>query len=143
MAYPIIGGSAMWDVQAGVFALMMGDVELREAVGENIFDGEPPEDANVNMPFVCIGEITEVPNDRLTTTGNDLTILFHVYSNYEGNKEILLIGKILARLLTYQKFPVQGFVINSSRPEFHQVLSERDGVRHALYRYRIKVQPIG
>lgn len=142
MSYPVIGGSAMWDLQAALFSLMNGDVELKNLVGEGLFDGEPPEDANINMPYVCIGEITEVPNDRLTTTGNDLTVLFHVYSNYEGNKEALLIGKAISRLLTNRNFPMNGFAVNTSRPEFHQIMSERDGVRHALYRYRFKVQPL-
>lgn len=139
--YPVRGGSALWALQQAVFTELSISADMRNLCQGRVYDAEVPEDEQIILPYVVIGEATETPKDRLTTTGNDHTLLIHVYSSYEGTKQVKQIMEAIHALFHQKTFTVSGFRINSSRLEFSQVITEGDQIKHGLMRFRIWLQP--
>lgn len=139
--YPIRAGSSMWALQVGIVTYLFGDSVLKE-LAPGLYDGMVPEEEEPKLPYVLIGEMTENPDDRLTTVGREVTVTIHAFSNYRGAKEAKRIGDRITFLMDQRNFAVDGWNVTSSRLDFSELLTEPDDIRHGVFRFRIKVQPI-
>ena len=88
--------------------------------------------------------MTEVANDRLTSTGNEVTVTLHIYSDYPGAKEAKQAGNRIVLLLNQRasNLQVPNWAVNHIRLDYNQMVTESDGLRHLILRFRIKAQPI-
>ena len=71
--------SALWPIQASIVGLLRADPDYP------VYDGRAPQDAP--MPYVVIGEPTEVPGEEIDEEGTNATLTFHGWSAYAGKKE--------------------------------------------------------
>jgi len=140
MSYPIRAGSAMWEVQTGVYSVLSRDPELQQR-SKGIFDGTIPPEVPIAFPYILIGEATEAGADRLTTVARSVTQTIHVYSNYQGMKEGKFIVERIAELLDRRSILMTGWNSVSIRIELNEAFTEADDVRHLVLRFRFEVQP--
>ena len=139
--YPIRGGSAMWPVQQVIFSVLSADAALQQ-MANGIYDGEVPQEEDVRMPYVVIGDTTELGRDLLAVSGREVSQIVNVYSNYQGAKEAKLIMDRVISLLDRREssLNVPGWDIHHVQLEFNEILQEPDSIRHAIVRFRIRVQ---
>lgn len=128
--------SAMWPVQVAMVTALKAAAGIKALVGDpaRVYDGQAPQGAA--MPYIVVGDHTEVPSNVLGGLGWSDTITCHVFSRYAGTKEALqgvaAMDAALAGPLT-----ISGHGAARLKPEFGTVLVEEDGVRHAPRRYRV------
>lgn len=125
--------SALWPLQKAVASRLQADAALMARV-TGIHDGRAPEAEP--MPYIVIGEPTEIPFDTLGRAGYQPTLTIHVWSAQRGtsqevNEIVALMDAALAAPLT-----LDGHTEARLRPEFRTVLVEDNGNRHAPVRYR-------
>lgn len=130
--------SVLLPLQAALSARLTGDAPLMARVTA-VYDGQAPQstpESPVVLPYVVIGEPTEVPQRPLERAGWSATLTLHVWSNYPGRREALEIADLMDAALA-APLALTGHTSARLKPEFRTVLVEADGVRHAPVRYRI------
>ena len=130
-------GSALAAIQKAVYERLSADSSLMGKV-TGIFDFVPD---NQEFPYVTIGEATTVPFATFSRFGEEATITLHIWSRYQGFKEIADIMDDLNRLLGHQDLQVIGYDTITCFYDFSETLREPDGItRHGVVRYRILTQ---
>jgi hypothetical protein len=110
--------SALYAVQAAVYARLKADSTLGALLAPSILDGtsgvfnDVPD--NQAYPYIDIGEnSTEKPWNTIggatTGIGFDDRIVLHICSRYQGNTEGSLILKEVMRLLNFYDLTVTGY----------------------------------
>jgi hypothetical protein len=110
--------SALYAVQAAVYARLKADSTLEALLAPSILDGtsgvfnDVPD--NQAYPYIDIGEnSTERPWNTIggatTGIGFDDRIVLHICSRYQGNTEGSLILKEVMRLLNFYDLTVTGY----------------------------------
>jgi hypothetical protein len=110
--------SALYAVQAAVYARLKADSTLEALLAPSILDGtsgvfnDVPD--NQAYPYIDIGEnSTEKPWNTIggatTGIGFDDRIVLHICSRYQGNTEGSLILKEVMRLLNFYDLTVTGY----------------------------------
>lgn len=133
--------TAMGAVQAALYELLSSDATLTTTLGCAVYDDVPDSAA---MPYVSIGEATEIPWNRFQGTGSELTWTIHAWSRYPGRKEALAILARLNQLLDQIPLTLSGGLVNLfCRYEMGNVIRDHDGVtRHLVARYRLLVEAV-
>jgi len=135
--------SAINAIATKMYSLIYNDATLLALATGGVHDKVPQDTA---MPYVQMGEWTEVPWNCFGRKGKDVTATLHIYSRDDDTTwGIKRCGDILARLntlLDYVTFAVTGFATTVyCRYEDSNSLLDADGVtRHIVARYRIIVQ---
>lgn len=130
-----MSGSPQWGLQQAVYSRLAGDSALTGTLGAAVYDDVP--DA-ASFPYVVIGDVTEGPNDTMGTTGRDVTLTLHIWSQYEGNKEVHRIANRVDELLDRWQPTVSGWSTTVVLQEFYETFRDPDGItRHGIARYRV------
>lgn len=119
---------------------------LNSELSTNIFDdveglpeGKPDED----FPYIVVGEDTSLAWDTDDTLGATVTVTLHVWSRYEGKKEVKEIMQSIYDALNRQSsnLSASGYRFVDCLFEFSDVIDENDGAtRHGVCRYLVTVE---
>lgn len=132
-----MSGSPAWALQQAMYTRLSGDTELVTTLGAAVYDHVPD---GAPMPYVVIGDVTEAPNDTMGVTGRDLTVVVHVWSQYQGMKQVKQIADRVDDLLDRWSPTVTGWSAVQMQQEFFETFMDPDGVtRHGVQRYRIHI----
>lgn len=129
--------TALLDVQSAVYQRLHGDASLLSLATGGVYDAVPQGNP---MPYVVIGEKSEVPDNTLTEIGKETTTTIHIWSNAEGDRQALQILERIDTLLDNQSLTVNGWDAWRVENEFSETLRETDQnrtIRHVVARYRI------
>ncbi len=126
-------GTSIFELQVAVFERLGGDSTIKNA-GANVFDGSA--DPDTSYPYLLIDSWTEVPENRLSQFGRQVTCLLHTYSNYEGVKETALLVGAVQSALEEQVMLLRSW--NVTKVAFESTVEYREGneVRHSMSRFR-------
>ncbi len=129
-----MSGSPAFELQKAVYARLNGDTTLVTTLGASVYDDTPDKS---NYPYVVIGECTEVPNDTMGTTGRDMTLTIHAWSQKPGKKQVKDILSRIDQLLDRWTPTVVGWNSVQMLFEFSESFRDEDGItRHGVARYR-------
>lgn len=138
----MIHASAQFDLQVALYALLSADATLLAlapgGVHDHVDQDALPVDANgKKAAHVVIGDQTEIPDDTHDRTGRQLTVTFHVWSEYEGNKETAGIISRITGLLDHTTSLEVGDTWQTVQCvfEFSTIVRE-EGARHGVARFR-------
>lgn len=104
-------------------------------------EGQPDE----NFPYVAIGDDLSVPWEADDMIGEDITVMFHIWSRYQGKKETKTIMREIFLALNRQVTALQalapsGVVVIDCLHEFSQIFELGDGAtRHGVCRFRLRL----
>lgn len=90
MALNLAAGSSQGEVQKYIYELLSADYTLNEVLKCRTYDAVPE---NAEYPYAVIGDMTET--NRPTThssIGRAVTLTVHIWSRYQGSKEVQAIG---------------------------------------------------
>mgnify|MGYP001360623881 CR=1 FL=1 len=107
----------------------------------NLPDGQPASD----FPYITVGDDMEVPWDTDDTLGSDITFVLHVWSRYQGKKEVKTIMQNIYNALHRQVAALDalatGVRVVDCLHEFSQIFELGDGAtRHGVCRYRLRIE---
>jgi hypothetical protein len=142
MSFPIRGGSAMWEVQKALFRVLTTDLSILE-VCPKVYDVEPPPEENPALPYIVIGEVNEIPRDVLTASGRELALTVHVWSDYQGAKQVKQIAERLALALDQKPDalnPMSGWACILLQIQMNEMLPEFGAARQLVMRFRAQVR---
>jgi Protein of unknown function (DUF3168) len=127
--------SALWPLQISIFQRLKNDTALQARA--NVYDSVPE---GATFPYCTVGEDTVVPNDSKTYEGEEITHTLHVWSTYNGKKEVKEIMSSVLDSLTREPLIVSGFFVEFSRLDLMQVF-ETDGtpLKHGVIRMRFRI----
>ena len=108
------------------------------ALTAQVYDYVPQGSA---YPYVRIGNDTLVPFDCDVDTGDDITVMIHVYSRYRGSKEVQAIQKTIYDALHKKQLTVIGYNVLGVDLIYSDIIEEGDGLtRHGLQRFRVLME---
>jgi len=93
-------------IQTKIYEALTGDATLMSDVGNRIYDEIPSGLGADNYPRIEIGDMDSDENNTKTTNGWDVEVEIHVWSKYDGNKEIQQIMRQIHDLLHRQEATV-------------------------------------
>lgn len=126
--------TALWPTQKAVISRLKADTALMELV-TGVYDKAP---SGVRMPYVTLGSIYEAASDTHTDKGVDSSVVLHVWSEYEGNKQAADIVDALDAVLDRQPLNVIGFKDVSIAFESADTVEDPNpDIRHINVRYRV------
>ncbi len=142
-------GTGLAAVQAALFARLTADGTVTPLV-TGVFDAVPQ---GQTVPYVVIGEATEIPNRSFGNNGHELTVTLHGYDQdgvtfkgqaARGFKRLLAIMNAVIVSLESMSSGVTGFALVTVNYEFGQPIREEDdtgGVyRHMPTRFRVVLE---
>lgn len=95
------------------------------------------------LPYVTLGNPTEVRMDAMGAAGKDITFQVHVVSDYPGDYEALTIHSKAVELLHYQSITVSSHLLMICQYETGDTYTEQDEggplIRHVVGIYRAQV----
>lgn len=123
---------ASWSVQKALFGV------LSAALACEVYDNVPKK---ATMPYVVIGDDTQVPDDTKTSNGFDNTVTLHVWSRAsDGRREAKQILSDIYDVLHDVDLTIEGMSAVSCRFEFSETIPDVDDcITHGVARYRISV----
>ena len=115
---------AFLDVHSGIYTTLTGSAELMAKV-TGVFDTLPQEQ---DSPYVVIGQLQALPGRLLNESENAWSVDIHIWSSYQGRKEVLEIADILRSVLSgyfFEELVVQ----EDPSGWFHGILTVRGYTR--------------
>ena len=73
--------SAQWEVQKAIYDLLYANSTFMDLISNRLYD-EPP--TNSDYPYVTIGDMTEIPNNRHMYNGYEVMANLHIYTKPAG-----------------------------------------------------------
>lgn len=125
--------SALFPLQISLFNRLKNDTSVKVPVYDSVSEG-------AGFPYITLGEDTVIPNDSKTYDGEEITHTLHVWSTYNGKKEVKEIMSSVLDSLTREPLIVNGFFVEFSRLDLMQVF-ETDGtpLKHGVIRMRFRI----
>lgn len=126
-----IARSPLLPLQVSLFNLL--DSQLSVPVFDFVPEDQP-------YPYVVMGECTETPDNEHNQYGSETTHMIHVWTEYEGFSQGLLIADEITQLLDHQQrtLEVDGHHVVSIRHEMTRTMLDPDPkLRHVPVQYRI------
>lgn len=128
------GDTTLWKAQKAVYSELTGDATLLAMVS-GIFD-EPPQASA--FPYITIGEGTETPQDTFGKQGKDNVLTTHVWSRYNGFKEIGLIVERMNLTLDSATLSIAGYTTVHVTHSASRLFRDPDGeTRHGIIEYEM------
>lgn len=124
--------TALFPLQIAIYNRLKSNPDL------TVYDAVPEGAA---FPYVSIGEDTVVDESTKTDNGEEITHTLHVYSSYNGRKEVKEIMNKVLETLTNEPLQLgSGFFMESFNLDMMQVL-ETSGtpLKHGVMRFRAKI----
>lgn len=145
--YPIRGGLAGAAFKAGIFRRLSTDPGLATLMPGGLHDMRAPDSVNAGkgtgFPYGVMLGVTETPEDRLTTTANNVSLPIAVFSLYLGAREAEIIMNCITRLLHRQErnIPIPGWMLNRVVFETSQTFEDA-GIVQVQTRFGGLLQPL-
>jgi hypothetical protein len=99
-----------------------------------VYDAVPKGSA---YPYVTVGEDVESEWDTKTDTGEDVDVVIHQWSRYQGRKEIKDLQSSIYTALHYQGLTLEHGAIVLLKWQSSETFMDEDGVtRHGVMRFR-------
>jgi len=139
MSFERFEGSALLPVQTAMYQALINDSVLMNMVS-GVYD-EP--DKCGALPYVLIDGVTSVPFRTHTRKGEEVTVTFHIWSDYQGNAEMGAILSHMNRVLGDAPLAVAGYDVVRCFLEFSEFIKrveEGQVSRFAPVRYRVLAQ---
>lgn len=129
--------TSLWELQKALFARLSGDAALKLKV-KGVYD-EVSE--NQLYPYVTVGEPTVSPFETKLTYGENITIVLHSWSQYNGKRESYEILNLMLQAITREPFLIEGFsLIRMNLEPNMQVITDIDGnTKHGIMRLRFHI----
>lgn len=128
--------TALLPLQISLFNRLSNDADLSKKV-TGVFDSMPK---NQSYPYISLGEDTANDWSTKTTTGEEITHTLHVWSRYDGKKEVKEIMNLILEAFSQPLSLDSGFIVEFSTVELMEVLNDPDGItRHGVMRLRFKI----
>lgn len=119
---------------------------VAQLTGINVYDSPPNQPDGMpasNFPYVVLGDDTLAPFDTDNSVGTSATVTLHIWSRYNGRKEVkTILGQIYTALNRQAaNLSASGYAFIDSLYEFGDIIEEADGkTRHGVCRYRITME---
>lgn len=95
------------------------------------------------FPYVTIGEDTALDWSTKTANGQEVTVTIHVWSRYEGMKEVKQLTDEVIQQMTVSPLVMTGFTTNPVQLELNEVIRDSDGItRHGILRFRLFIAEV-
>lgn len=135
-------GSPTQPLQAAIYTRLSADATLVTTLGCDVYDDVPEADPSVTpYPYVAFGSFTETMNDTMGTTGRDVTVTVHSWSEALGFKEVQTIDNRVDALLHRWQPTVTGWSATHLLQEYGEVVRDdadpNKPLRHGIRRYRL------
>lgn len=125
--------AAGWELQQAIFA------RLDSMLGETVFDHVPQ---NAVFPFVVVGDASITSWGAGDFDGEQHVLSIHVWSRYQGRKEMKQIMGGIVEALNGVSLGLSGHHLVDLRFVFADEFPDPDGVsRHGLVRFRAFTHP--
>lgn len=128
--------TAMFELQKGIFTRLSNDPTVLEKV-TGVFDavGE-----GQKYPYITIGEPTMLPFETKQKFGEELSIVIHAWSIYNGKKEAIDILNLCLSSLALE-MNLEGFKINKVGIDNMRVFDDTDNrIYHGILRMKYTIQ---
>lgn len=132
--------SAAWDLQKSVYAALTDDAPLTALLGaDRVYDAVPQAAA---FPFIVIDQ-TQV---RDWSTGGSLgaehVLMLHVWSRYEGKREVCEIADAARAVLDGAALSLTGHRLITLAHQYSDLRRDEDGeTHHGIVRFRAVTEP--
>lgn len=125
--------TAMWELQTAIFQRLTSNPSLTAKV-TGVFDAVDKDQAH---PYVTISEPSMLPFTTKQKFGEELSIVIHAWSTYNGKKEAIDILNLCLASLSV-RMDLDGFIIRKVDIESMRVFDDanpriRHGVLHLKY----------
>lgn len=128
--------TAMFELQKGIFTRLSDDPIISEKV-TGVFDSVGK---NQPFPYITIGEPTMLPFTTKQKFGEELAIVIHVWSTYDGKKETIDIINLCLTSLAAE-MNLNGFRVQKVDVDNIQVFDDADPrIRHGVLRMKYTIQ---
>lgn len=107
-----------------------------------VYDDVPPEAA---CPFITLGGFTCKQNGAKGLSSWDISQQIHIWSEYQGKKEVNSIADDVSSLLTSYKLDLatSHFNVLSQDVDFFEAFEEEEGGYHGVITFVAKVSDLG
>lgn len=128
--------TAMFELQKGIFQNLTTNPSLTAKVA-GIFDSV---DEGQEFPYITISEPSMLPFTTKRKFGEELSIVVHVWSTYNGKKEAIdILNLCLASLST--RMLLNGFTIRKVDVSEIRVFDDADPrIKHGILRMKYTIQ---
>ncbi|MDA7028456.1 DUF3168 domain-containing protein [Bacillus sp. CLL-7-23] len=128
--------SALWPLQTAIFKRLSSDKELNARI-TGVFDAVSK---GQKKPYVTMGDDDVMPFDTKTSAGEEINVILHCWSDYNGKKEAMEILDLILQALTKQPLQIEGFSLCRSTLRGMQVITDIDGyTKHGILRMRYTI----
>ncbi|GED03065.1 DUF3168 domain-containing protein [Bacillus atrophaeus] len=125
--------SALWPLQAAIFERLSTDEELNVRV-TGVFDAVSKDQ---QKPYVTMGDDDVAPFETKTSNGEEINVVLHCWSDYNGKKEAQQVLSLMLQALTNKPLEIEGFSLCRFVMRGMQVITDIDGyTRHGILRMR-------
>jgi len=123
-------------LQKGVFSI------LSTKQTTPVYDDVPEEAV---LPYITLGAFTDKQTGNKTTDIHDISLQIHIWSEYEGKKEVNEIADDVTAVLT--SWPIdlstENFNIMSQDVDFFEAFPEETAGYHGVITFIAKIQNLG
>ena len=128
--------TALWPLQVSLFNRLKNDTALTARA--KVYDSVSESAA---MPYVTVGEDTSVDNGNKSYDGEIITHTLHVWSSYNGRKEVKELMNTVLQSVTSKPLSLEGgFFVEDTRLDLMQVLDVNGSpAKHGVIRFRFKI----
>ena len=132
----IIRRIPMNGLQKGVFSL------LATKQTTPTYDDVPEE---ATFPFITLGAFTDKQTGNKTADIHDISLQIHIWSEYEGKKEVNEIANDVTAVLTSWPLDLSadGFNVMSQDVDFFEAFPEEVAGYHGVITFVAKIQNLG
>ncbi len=128
--------TAMFELQKGIFSRLSSDPSILDKV-TGVFDAV---EEGQGFPYITIGEPTMLPFNTKQKFGEELAIVIHVWSIYDGKKEAIDIINLCLNSLV-SRLDLDGFTIEKVEVDNIRVFDDIDSaLRHGTLRMKYIIQ---
>jgi len=129
------------DVQQAVYQNLIGNSQLVLLLAQgaqSVFDAVPH---NAIFPYLAIGQVKSEAFDTMADTGQEITITFHVWSKYQGHKEIHGILDALYQVIHQNEFILSGHTVVLAKHIKTETSAKNDGqTKEAVFQFKLFVE---
>ncbi|TCN25484.1 DUF3168 domain-containing protein [Mesobacillus foraminis] len=128
--------TSLFPLQDSIFERLNNDSAIKAKV-TGVFDSVPK---NQPCPYIALGEDTVNDWSTKLEFGEEITHTLHVWSEYDGKKEVKEIMSLILEAMTDPLSLDGGFSVEITNLDFMQVLDDPDGIsKHGIIRFRFKI----